>query len=226
RYRISGSSTVNSLYITSTSDLFAIMSYVKVDAVYENVLGNDYDYAFSIIVDNDPQILAFDNAKTRDSYKITGNRGDSYVSISLRKDIRLKIENGENASFQLLDKDSNIVKEDILDNNGEFSYKLVYTKIYVDSDGSEITTDEKTTYEPFTLKVSKAGMQDLEIPGIYATVEQEDGSRVGTLSPTVVERQMVGKNYVDRFVESELESIGVEGEIETIIVEGEVECVA
>jgi hypothetical protein len=81
----------------------------------------------------------------------------------------------------------------------------------------------KTVYEPFRLAVEKTGYQTLEIPNIYATVE-ENGSRKGTLSPTVVEGKMELIKYQDREITGQItKDKELTGEIEVIELTGQID---
>lgn len=93
-----------------------------------------------------------------------------------------KIENGTGGELTIEDKDGNILYSETLssDNMSEQVIPYIYNLIEKSPEGSSYTNNE-TEYHPFTLRVTKPGYQDLEIPGITVTPGQ----------PTTVYGEMV-----------------------------------
>ncbi len=159
---------------------------------------------------------------------IIGTFEGAIATLNLQNRFQIYIENAANASATLKDKDGNTIISGTLDANGEWllTDPVTWVQRYLETADGELVENQLNYFEPFTLEVKKAGLQDLIIPNIYCSIyDSEKGKRIGSLEDTVVEGQMVGKNYRTGIIEGEIQHEIIESEITHTIIEGEVECV-
>jgi len=91
------------------------------------------------------------------------------------------IENSANGTMVIYDKDNNIIYQEDLLSNEMSPQELEYQQRHIERDGSSITKNEVTIYQPFKLVVTKYGYDDLVISNIYVTSGQ----------PTIIRGEMV-----------------------------------
>ena len=145
--------------------------------------GNAYDFRFYM---NSNEVFNLVNSIVDiDSFRILIYESCNQT-LNLKSIFKVNISGGDGGIATLYDQFGNQVATQTLSGEWELADKVLYTKRYIETDGTGIVENTKTVYEPFTLTVEKPGYQTLEIPNIYATI---DG--IGTLSPTVVEGKMV-----------------------------------
>ena len=155
-----------------------------------------------------------DSKLSLDDYLITAiYSGSGTLTIILQKTFNVNIQNSAAGILTIKDKNGNEVYSEVLTSDQMTEQKIEYDKLYLENNDGELTAEERTKKEPFTLTVEKTGYQTLEIPNIYCTI---DG--VGTLSSTVVEGGMVlvevtGENLQHFITEDVLEHVITEDKL-------------
>jgi len=140
------------------------------------------------------------------SYIISGT-SDGSITNNFQNYFQIYIQNGANASAILKDKDGNEIISGTLDANGEWllTDPVTWVQRYLETADGSIVKNELNYKEPFNLEVTKNGLQDLTIPNIYSSIyDKNKNMRIGSLEDTVVEGQMVGKNYVEGRLKEEI----------------------
>jgi len=136
------------------------------------------------------QIANLTNSKINvDSYNIN-SYGIGDITLNLISTFKINIENGDGGTAKLYDKDDNLIWTEAL--SGELEKAVTYYKHYVETDGM-LVADEKTTYEPFKLVVSKANYLDLTIPNITIEPGEETHITGKIVKPTYYHQAISGK---------------------------------
>lgn len=136
------------------------------------------------------QVANFTNSQIdTDSYTImydkTGN-----ITLNLISTFKINIENGDDGTAKLYDKDDNLIWTEAL--SGELEKAVTYYKHYVETDGT-LVEDTKTTYEPFKLVISKTNYLDLTIPNITIEPGDEECIMGKLVKPTYYHQAISGK---------------------------------
>jgi hypothetical protein len=188
-------------------------------AILKNIILINNTFDFWFISTNDTYDI-IDSKVNIDKHAIRPDF-DGYTILNLKSIFRIYINQAANATAKLYDQHGTLIEEGTLDGDGKWNLAdpVTYASRYVETDGSQVVENTKTVYEPFKLVVEKTGYKTLEIPNIYATVE-ENGSRKGTLSPTVVEGKMEKKNYIHKKLKGQVTTKSISGRVKTKKVKG------
>lgn len=117
-------------------------------SVYINNYGND-----NVLVDS--------NVDLTNRY-VSGGTGSK--NLLNKSNFYIDITDGDGGVATLYDKDNNVVATQTL--SGVWNVLVTFEKLECEMLDGVVTKNTLTSYEPFTLKVTKPGYQDLEIPGI------------------------------------------------------------
>lgn len=154
----------------------------------------------------DCEVDLSNESKTRSA----GYAGSAEATV--KTTFKTNIINSNGGKLEIFDQFGNLVYEEILTSDEMTDTEITYDNQYYENSETEITVDERTTYEPFTLKVTKPGYQDLEISGITVTPGV----------PTKILGEMVEPIYVDRAITGAVEAAAITGTIETAEITGAV----
>ncbi|MBA7500898.1 hypothetical protein ES704_03660 [subsurface metagenome] len=181
--------------------------------------GGSFNMSKLILVDNTYDFIAMPEASNR-IVNLTDSQIDvnSYyvkftwsgdVTLNLISTFKINIENGDGGTAKLYDKDNNLIWTEAL--LGELEKAVTYYKHYVETDGT-LVADDKTTYEPFKLVISKANYLDLTIPNITIEPGEETHITGKIVKPTYFHQEISGKVEVSE-VSGKVEISEVSGTI-------------
>ena len=114
------------------------------------------------------------------------------------------IENASGGELTIKDKDGNVVYSETLSSDSMAEQELTFNEFgFYSPPESGSVVETETVFHPFTLKVTKAGYQDLEIPGITVTAGV----------PTTIYGAMETVTYVNANISGSVAAQGVSGAI-------------
>lgn len=116
--------------------------------VYINNYGND-----NVLVDSNVDLT---------KRNVSGGTGSK--NLFNKSNFCIDITDGDGGVATLYDKDNNVVATQTL--SGVWNVLVTFEKLECEMLDGVVTKNTLTSYEPFTLRVTKPGYQDLEIPGI------------------------------------------------------------
>lgn len=146
-----------------------------------------------------------------------GSYDSGDLTIEEKTTFNANIINSTGGILTIEDKDGNVVFTETLGSEKMTEQEITYHKEYRAHENSVYLTDTQITeYHPFTLRVTKPGYQDLEIPGITVTPGQ----------PTTIYGEMVEPTYVDRRLVGTIDTPKLTGSIDTINLSGTIKTVS
>jgi len=167
-YSVSNS-TLNRITFKECTYAIKLLS-LSIEVSNIKCIDNTYDIA--LMVNNAIcSVILIDSEIDTDKILISPSGTTSGTkSIYLRTTFNATIENGNGGDLTIEDKDGNVAYFETLSSD-DMTEQIItyYDRVTIGDGGTGIESDTITEYQPFTLKITKGGYQDLEITGI--TVE-------------------------------------------------------
>jgi len=184
---IFANSTVNYMYLTNYGENTHMTFHGSGNSLsniwVNNIRFNAYVYSTTLqnMIFNNPTYdvyinpyyghtptIAIRNCRIDYTKYTINTAGTGTNTIYYQNTFKINIVDGDGGTATLYDSSLNVVATQVL--SGEWERITNYVKHVVQTAGA-LLLDEQTVYQPFTLKVSKDGYQELEISGITVTGE-------------------------------------------------------